>query len=219
MAEESGKGIALVILGIVAIIAIVGLVLLFTGARKGAAGEFAIPGVKEYGGAIRGIETPYDRAFAGRSYEYPSGMDEFARSQGEMSTQAGGVKVASERVTGETPYVKGVHAQIQSVSNRQREVITSVRNCEWLSMTTTGTNEFGTAADVTEFTAYNGRQNCIVLSDMKAHDWDVLANQLGLDRDAISDIEGATTTMIADGAYACCRNPSLNPTGQSYRVI
>ena len=46
MAEESsGKGIALVILGIVAIIAIVGLVLLFTGAKK-ATGEFAVPSVK-----------------------------------------------------------------------------------------------------------------------------------------------------------------------------
>ena len=66
VAEESGKGIALVILGIVAIIAIVGLVLLFTGARK-AAGEFAVPAVKEYGGAIRGVYDPYARAFPGRS--------------------------------------------------------------------------------------------------------------------------------------------------------
>ncbi len=76
MAEESGKGIALVILGIVAVIAIVGLVLLFTGARKAAVGEFAVPAAKEYGGAIRGIYDPYARAFPGRSYEFPAGTAE-----------------------------------------------------------------------------------------------------------------------------------------------
>jgi len=76
VAEESGKGIALVILGIVAIIAIVGLVLLFTGAKKAAVGEFAVPSAKEYGGAIRGVYDPYARAFPGRSYEFPSGQAE-----------------------------------------------------------------------------------------------------------------------------------------------
>ncbi len=50
MAEEH-KGIALVILGIVAILAIVGLVLLFT-QSKSATGQ----GI--YGGAIKGIEYP-----------------------------------------------------------------------------------------------------------------------------------------------------------------
>lgn len=51
MADEH-KGIALVILGIVAVLAIVGLVLLFT-QSKSATGE----GI--YGGAIKGIEYPY----------------------------------------------------------------------------------------------------------------------------------------------------------------
>lgn len=51
MAKEN-KGIALVILGIVAIIAIVGLVLLFT-QNKSATGQ----GI--YGGAIKEIENPY----------------------------------------------------------------------------------------------------------------------------------------------------------------
>jgi len=73
VAEESGKGIALVILGIVAIIAIVGLVLLFTGARKAAVGEFAVPAAKEYGGAVKGVYDPISRAFSGRANEYPAG--------------------------------------------------------------------------------------------------------------------------------------------------
>lgn len=96
MAEESGKGIALVILGIVAIIAVVGLVLLFTGARK-AVGEFAVPGVKEYGGAIKGIYDPYSRAFSGRAYDpTDSGVtDEFAAqnygSAGTSGTSYGGI--------------------------------------------------------------------------------------------------------------------------------
>lgn len=96
MAEESGKGIALVILGIVAIIAVVGLVLLFTGARK-AVGEFAVPGVKEYGGAIKGIYDPYARAFAGRAYEATDSgvVDEFSaqnyNSAGTSGTSYGGI--------------------------------------------------------------------------------------------------------------------------------
>lgn len=48
---EGHKGIALVILGIVAIIAIVGLVLLFTGANKAT-------GQGMYGGEIKGIQFP-----------------------------------------------------------------------------------------------------------------------------------------------------------------
>jgi len=52
MAEQSEhKGIALVILGIVAIIAIVGLVLLFTGANKAT-------GQGMYGGEIKGLQFP-----------------------------------------------------------------------------------------------------------------------------------------------------------------
>ena len=51
MAKEN-KNIALVILGIVAVIAVIGLVLLFTGGNK-ATGE----GI--YGGAIKRVEYPY----------------------------------------------------------------------------------------------------------------------------------------------------------------
>ncbi len=77
MAEESGKGIALVILGIVAIIAIVGLVLLFTGAKKAAVGEFAVPGAKEYGGAVRGVYDPISRSFSGRASDNPNLVNTF----------------------------------------------------------------------------------------------------------------------------------------------
>ncbi len=63
MAEE-GRGIALAILGIVAVIAVVGLVLLFTGAT----GKMAFPGLaKVYGGVNYGQEFPYlvDRSAGG----------------------------------------------------------------------------------------------------------------------------------------------------------
>lgn len=102
MAEESGKGIALVILGIVAVIAIVGLVLLFTG-YKGASGQFAVPSAKEYGGAIKGVYDPYSRAFAGRAMDYTSGVeDEFSaqtsmfpgESAGTSGTAYGGINPA-----------------------------------------------------------------------------------------------------------------------------
>ncbi len=57
MAEESGRGVALAILGIVAVIAIVGLVLLFTGAKK--TGQVVLVGDKVYGGALKDVEYPY----------------------------------------------------------------------------------------------------------------------------------------------------------------
>jgi hypothetical protein len=97
VAEESGKGIALVILGIVAVIAIVGLVLLFTGARK-SVGQFAVPAAKEYGGSIRGVFDPYSRAFSGRAGERAQQADIAAGReapftaawQGSGGTQVGG---------------------------------------------------------------------------------------------------------------------------------
>lgn len=112
MAEESGKGIALVILGIVAIIAIVGLVLLFTGARKAAVGEFAVPGAKEYGGAIRGVFDPTSRAFSGRALDFPSGeadpyssassYDQTGTFSSNGQTDAGvGIQKVADVVTGE----------------------------------------------------------------------------------------------------------------------
>lgn len=220
MAEESGKGIAMVILGIVAIIAIVGLVLLFTGARKAAVGEFAVPAAKEYGGAIRGVYDPYARAFSGRAYEYPSDMTQMARGQGEMDTEAGGVKVASQQVTGESPYVVGIDDQTQLTYNRQREAIPSWRACEMLSYTTFGDNRYGTAAEASsEFAALGGGQRCLVMSELMAHDWRVLSEQLGLDRDHVVALKDAAVEANADGAYACCLNPGLNIYGSSSRFV
>ena len=57
MAEESGKGVALAILGIVAVIAIVGLILLFSGAKK--TGQVVLAGDKLYGGSVSDAEYPY----------------------------------------------------------------------------------------------------------------------------------------------------------------
>ncbi len=73
MTDESGRAIALVILGIVAVIAIVGLVLLFTGAKKSATGEFYAPGAKEYGGELRGVFAPLARWDVGGKTYYGSG--------------------------------------------------------------------------------------------------------------------------------------------------
>ncbi len=75
MTDESGRAIALVILGIVAVIAIVGLVLLFTGAKKTATGEFYAPGAKEYGGELRGVYAPLARWDVGGKTYYQSGEE------------------------------------------------------------------------------------------------------------------------------------------------
>ncbi|MBD3361900.1 hypothetical protein GF358_03865 [Candidatus Woesearchaeota archaeon] len=87
MAEES-KGIALAILGVVAVIAIVGLVLLFAGAKN--TGEVVIPQAnKVYGGAIEGVALPYGegRAIsgAGRPGEEPQVLRIPSRKRGWIS--------------------------------------------------------------------------------------------------------------------------------------
>lgn len=64
MADE-GKGVALAILGVVAVIAVVGLVLLFSNAS--ATGQVSNVGAKVYGGALQQEEYPYlvDRTAGG----------------------------------------------------------------------------------------------------------------------------------------------------------
>jgi hypothetical protein len=166
VAEESGKGIALVILGIVAIIAIVGLVLLFTGARKAAVGEFAVPGAKEYGGAIRGIFDPTSRAFTGRSLEFPSGeatpyssassYDQSGAMSGLGQTPAGeGIQKVADVVTGEC--YDGVCGTSKTVSqkhsyNRNRAQIPSIQmTCEGIVRA----NEDPSDDTYTQPTSYN----------------------------------------------------------------
>lgn len=100
MTDESGRAIALVILGIVAVIAIVGLVLLFTGAKNAATGEFYAPGAKEYGGDIRGVYAPLARWDVGGKTYYTSGE--------EGLWSAG---LYPDSITGESP--EGVEKNIQ----------------------------------------------------------------------------------------------------------
>lgn len=87
MAEES-KGIALAILGVVAVIAIVGLVLLFAGAKK--TGDVVLPQYnKVYGGAIQGVALPYGegRAISGadRPGDEPTTLRIPSRKRGWIS--------------------------------------------------------------------------------------------------------------------------------------
>lgn len=121
MAEQNSKGIALVILGIVAIIAIVGLVLLFTGAKK-STGEFVVPVAKEYGGAIKGVASPYDRAFIGRAYQYESGMDPELSGRGSNP----GTRAGAWTSYGEDEATIGTTAQSYAITEkRQQQMIPS----------------------------------------------------------------------------------------------
>jgi len=202
VAEESGKGIALVILGIVAIIAIVGLVLLFTGMKK-ATGEFAVPAAKEYGGAIRGVYTPYDRAFTGRALDYPSGMEGNYGGQGAIPN-----KVAWE-VTGEDPYKKTVQSYGRQTFNRQYEEIPSIIACQWLDFLT-GDRGYETPADANEATAYMAQgRGCNDLDNLNAVDLQVSASYYGLTPE---NVEAMLDESQADGAAYCCQNPGLTGT-------
>ncbi|MBW2970013.1 hypothetical protein KY319_02720 [Candidatus Woesearchaeota archaeon] len=207
MVEESGKGIALVILGIVAIIAIVGLVLLFTGARKAAVGEFVVPAAKEYGGAIKGIVDPYARAFSGRAYEYPSGVVEpfMGQTEGRAGAWYGSYGDITAREPGSEQYEGFVSY------NRQREEIPSVAGCQYVSEITFGTARFGTPVEASqEYNAYLGMgRKCIVLDELKLADPDVYANRYGLMRDNVLAGKQAVVQAFHKSPYACCEDAGL----------
>jgi hypothetical protein len=205
VAEESGKGIALVILGIVAIIAIVGLVLLFTGARKSAVGEFAVPAAKEYGGAIRGVLDPESRAFSGRSYEFPSGAD---GATGERFSGFGGkgyYQPIADTQYGESVKARAVSSQTNLVHNEQLEEIPAYRACTWLSLL--NGVDLPVSLDYNEHLAWQslGRQTAS-MQQLTAGDWVTKTDQYGLDRDAvINDIN----TAIQDGSWGCGERPGF----------
>jgi len=208
--EESGKGIALVILGIVAIIAIVGLVLLFTGAKKAAVGEFVVSAPKEYGGAIRGVMDPNARAFSGRAYEYPSGMVE--PFEGQSEGRAGAWRASYGDIAARE--IGSENAQLTATYNRQRESIPSMRACQWISFLTYGNTRFGAPVEASaEVGAYESMgRKCIVMNELKAADWQVLVNEYGLNRDAVVTLQEKAGEAIADGAYACCEDAGLTGT-------
>jgi len=106
MAEE-GKGVALAILGVVAVIAVVGLVLLFAGAT----GKVSAPYQKLYGGVHYGEQYPYlsDRTTGGMANTagvpdaiyYPAGFYTEKPVPVELQEDAGyyGETIAGERLS------------------------------------------------------------------------------------------------------------------------
>ncbi|MEM3154992.1 MAG: hypothetical protein QW165_05535 [Candidatus Woesearchaeota archaeon] len=222
MAEESGKGIALVILGIVAIIAIVGLVLLFTGARKAAVGEFAVPAAKEYGGAIRGIYDPYSRAFSGRAYEFPSGealpmssqssYDQTGTFSGLGQTPGGeGLQKVADVVTGEC--YNGVCGTVKTVSqkisySRNRAQIPSIQmTCEGIVRA----NEDPSDDTYTQPTSYNRAATTYggAWSSYCRTIPQILQTLYVVPDYALNDILQA---FDGSGVAMCCPSPSLKGT-------
>ncbi len=222
MAEESGKGIALVILGIVAIIAIVGLVLLFTGARKAAVGEFAVPAAKEYGGAIRGVFDPISRSFSGRAKEFPSGeadpyssassYDQTGTFSSYGQTPGGeGLQKVADVVTGEC--FNGVCGTVKTVGqkisyNRNRAQIPSIQvSCEGIVRA----NEDPSDDTYTQPTSYNRAastyggawsSNCRTIPQ-------ILQSLYVVPDYALNDILEA---FDGSGVAMCCPSPALGGT-------
>lgn len=190
MAEEHGKGIALVILGIVAIIAIVGLVLLFTGARKTATGDFTAPSVKTYGGAINSEEQdPYGRrtlaGAAGQLY-------------GSSGVQAGGQcygDACKERVVTSSDY---------TTFNRALPQIPAKASCTFMAEQS-GLPQLSEPASSNEAQVYaaQGRQ-CVAVDDLAS-----VADQTGSGYGRVPD---ALDYAKSIGVAYCCEAPGLSGT-------
>jgi hypothetical protein len=220
VAEESGKGIALVILGIVAIIAVVGLVLLFTGARK-AVGEFAVPGVKEYGGAIKGIWDPNSRAFVGRSFEFDaqgnymgSGNTEYYMGQyaGTAGVQQGGQAYGD--ISGFSdqgvPFGRGEQNENYMTYNRQNNKIpTALTTCNQLSKNAgkyskVNLNEglYPVSANVQQYNDYVAMgRSCVATTSLLSSVLVVHPNDYGLAREVYDGLDSL-------GVKFCCAIPS-----------
>lgn len=203
MAEESGKGIALVILGIVAIIAIVGLVLLFTGAKK-ATGEFAVQAPKQYGGAIEGVTTPYDRAFTGRSFTFPSGEEDPFSGLGGEQVKKGG----TEATYGEQSYQKAEQYETAKSYERAREQTpgfqTTCQRLSYLSGYGDRYTEPAEASNEIPGYTYLGR-DCKSVSELLSVVYRVNPDQYGLARDTVAQYKSI-------GEAECCEAPSLQGT-------
>ena len=90
MAEEGGKGIALAILGIVAVIAIVGLVLLFAQAKTGQVARMDRPG----GYPVEGSQF-FTESDARQSDDYSTSAS-FADPQTLSSVQYGALTLSAD---------------------------------------------------------------------------------------------------------------------------
>lgn len=107
MAEE-GKGVALAILGIVAVIAVVGLILLFTGATGKYVGSSVDPklytreSIAGVAGGAANVENPY----YDYTYETYGGVSEsrYATGKGDDQFSSAGGAWNPAQVYGETPF-------------------------------------------------------------------------------------------------------------------
>lgn len=200
MAEESGKGVALVILGIVAIIAIVGLVLLFTGARK-AAGEFAVPSVKEYGGAIQGVQDPYSRAFSGRAMEYPSGNVETFSAQwpGSAGVMQGG------KSFGGTAEPRAEQYDYRKTYERALTEIPSKAACSFMAERS-NRPAYSEPASVQEAESYASMgRSCMLVTDLASEADRVSPDAYGRTREVLEYAQSI-------GVSHCCEAPRLSGT-------
>jgi hypothetical protein len=123
MAEE-GRGVALAILGVVAVIAVVGLVLLF----RGGTGELTFPGIpKVYGGVHVGEEFPYltDRSSGG--YPQTAGVpDAVYYPQGFYTEKPVGIQLQQDA----PPYASSESGtNSYSSFGRQPYFVPSGQNC------------------------------------------------------------------------------------------
>jgi len=190
VAEEHGKGVALVILGIVAIIAIVGLVLLFTGARKAATGDFVAPNVKAYGGAILNEDMPYSRA----------GLAGFgAQFEGSSGVQQGG------QCYGDACRERQVLGSEATTYNRALPQVPATATCAFIAQQS-GLPQLNEPASQQEADNYArmGRQ-CVAVVDLASVADQVSDDTLGRRSDAVEYAQSI-------GVSHCCEAPSLSGT-------
>jgi len=196
VAEEHGKGVALVILGIVAIIAIVGLVLLFTGARKAATGDFVAPSVKAYGGAIldeSAVERSARAGYAGSASQF------YARGIGSAGVGAGG------QCYGDSCTPEQVISSQNTLYNDEQRNNPASWTCTTMARLS-GLPQLSEPSSAQE--AQNGMQmgrQCVAIQDLVSVANQVDENSYGTTRDAVEYAKSL-------GVSHCCEAPGLSGT-------
>jgi len=216
VAEES-KSIALVILGIVAVIAIVGLVLLFTGARKGATGEYYV-GAKEYGGAIKGIMEPYARAYSGKAWDRNYANSQFGNLQFSATGSTGkGASLGQSQTYGDYGGKTSTSVGL-SYARDSSQVPSAQTSCAGLGIAMSASTDpqvqafgdyltqFTQPASLNQYYNQYGPENCIKLSDLPA----VVGTIVNENNPGYALYTGIVDDLQQTGDFACCKNTEWN---------
>ena len=139
------KKVPVMLLGLIGVVAILGLALMFTNGFNATGGYFF--GVKSFGGAIQGSADPYARSFAGRAAE----LADYSFSCSDLCRRFELKSNALETQTKTYPYNKELKAEFEkakSIESNYKDYTEGIKGFEWRKRQTMQCYAFSELADI-----------------------------------------------------------------------